>query len=147
MNAAALADIAALPSVIQEAVDRGDMDAFAATISRNCIFEIARGGGDPMRFEGRDAILAMTRGALAGKGSQVDLVHVVGSVRAQQSSETRASVQSICLFVGTGPSLSIEGLGHYDDDLIFEDGRWQFLERRIRMTLGAGMAAGLQLKK
>lgn len=147
MNPVALAEIAALPSAIQDAVDRADLRAFAALISRHCTFTIARGEGEALRFEGRDAIVAMTRGALAGKGPRRELVHVVGSVRARQSSGTRGSVRSICLFVGSGGSLSIEGLGHYDDDVIFEDGRWRFLERRIRMTLGPGMAAGLQLGK
>jgi uncharacterized protein (TIGR02246 family) len=119
-----IAQITALPSLIQKAVDEVDLEAFADTIATDCTFVIRRSGEDAV-IKGKTAILEMTRRLSAGKTAG-GLIHLVGSVIVELRDDQTAFVQSTCLYISPPQGFAIMGPRTYADELVKEDGRWRF---------------------
>jgi uncharacterized protein (TIGR02246 family) len=119
-------------------LDRKDFGAYAALFAEDGEFVAG-----PQQAKGRAAIQALVEAMLGNLlGSQVgEDFHIVVNpqVRLDAGDPDRARAQSTWLYVvkgdDGGPVLS--KLGHYDDELVREAGRWRFLRREAPMDIPA----------
>lgn len=120
-------------------LDQKDFGAYAALFAENGEFVAG-----PQRAKGRAAIQALVE-AMPGTnllGAEVgDDFHLVINphVELDPADANRARAQSTWVYVvrgeDGGPLLS--KLGHYDDELVREGGRWRFLRRKAPMHIPA----------
>jgi ketosteroid isomerase-like protein len=121
-------------------LDRKDFSGYAALFAEEGEFV----AGGTQQAKGRAAIQALVE-AMPGidlLGAEVgDDFHLVinPQVELDPDDADRARAQSTWLYVVRGedgaPVLS--KLGHYDDELVREDGRWRFLRREAPMDIPA----------
>jgi ketosteroid isomerase-like protein len=122
-------------------LDRKDFSAYAALFAEDGEFVAG-----PQQAKGRAAIQALVEAMLGNLlGSQVgEDFHVVVNPQVEwdAADPDRARAQSTWLYVvkgdDGGPVLS--KLGHYDDELVREGGRWRFLRREAPMDIPAPAA-------
>jgi uncharacterized protein (TIGR02246 family) len=119
-------------------LDRKDFSGYAALFAADGEFVAG-----PQQAKGRAAIQALVEAMLGNLlGSQVgEDFHVVVNPQVELDADDpdRARAQSTWLYVvkgdDGGPVLS--KLGHYDDELVREAGRWRFLRREAPMDIPA----------
>jgi uncharacterized protein (TIGR02246 family) len=119
-------------------LDRKDFSAYAALFAEDGEFIAGA-----QQAKGRAAIQALVEAMLGNLlGSQVgEDFHVVVNPQVELGADDpdRARAQSTWLYVVTGddggPALS--KLGHYNDELVREAGRWRFLRREAPMDIPA----------
>jgi uncharacterized protein (TIGR02246 family) len=122
-------EIRALFQDYRRALDGKDFRAYAALFARDGVFE----AGD-MRAVGREAIFALVDGMvgtlLTERGG--DDFHVVANVVIELTGDDRAAASSTWVYVvrGDGDVPELAKIGHYEDELVREDGAWRFALRR-----------------
>jgi uncharacterized protein (TIGR02246 family) len=110
------------------ALDGKDFAGYAELFARDGEFIAG-----PMRAKGRAEIQALVEGMLGGLlgAEHGEDFHVVANPMIELESDDRARAELTWLYVVRGedgrPVLS--KIGHYDDVLIREEGRWRFLSR------------------
>lgn len=106
--------------------------------AREATLTIRVNNDEPRRMVGRDAVIAFTKEAWAtdAHGSrEAPHVHFGGPAAVRLLDDTHAQVRSTCLYVGPAEAgVVIHGFGRYQDDVIFEDGQWRLLNRRLHIT-------------
>jgi uncharacterized protein (TIGR02246 family) len=133
-----LEQIRALFTEYKNVLDRQDFTAYADLFAAEGEFVAGAGVA-----KGRAAIKAMVEampgsGLLAGQPGDDQHVLVNPLIELDPADPDRATAQLNWLYVvkgdDGGPRLS--KLGHYNDTLVREDGRWRFLRREAPMDLG-----------
>jgi uncharacterized protein (TIGR02246 family) len=110
------------------ALDGKDFAAYADLFAREGEFVAGA-----IRAKGRAEIRALVEGMLGGLlGAELGQdFHVIANPLIELESADRARAQLTWLYVVRGPGDQpvLAKLGHYDDVLVREDGRWRFLTR------------------
>jgi uncharacterized protein (TIGR02246 family) len=123
-----LEEIRKLFQAYQRALDAKDFRAYAALFARDGRFV----AGD-MLATGPDEIFALVDG-MPGSGLLTertgDDFHLVSNVDIEVDGD-RASATSTWSYIVRGPGDApvLEKLGHYEDELVREDGAWRFARR------------------
>lgn len=118
-----------------DAVCRRDPDAWIATWSHECIWDLGRG----RVTRGRDATLELWRTSIA-KYPWVAQVPASGQVSLADG-EARGSWYVLELnHIADGSG--VMHLGHYDDTYVREEGEWRFGTRRFHLVYRGAMDAG-----
>jgi hypothetical protein len=94
-------------------------------------------GGDPLIFEGIDAVMALFLGAIADQTPTEQRRHVTTNVLVERVDRRTAIVTSyLTLLVSPNPNESPElrSSGVYTDTVVLEsDGEWRIQERQLRL--------------
>ncbi|HLW95207.1 MAG TPA: nuclear transport factor 2 family protein [Solirubrobacteraceae bacterium] len=128
--------IRALLADYRRYLDGKDFRAYASLFAREG--EFIAGEGDAIRASGPEAIFALVDGMrgtlLTDQGG--DDVHVaVNEVIELAGDRATANSTWVYLIRGEGDVPEVSKIGHYEDELIREDGRWKFLRRRAPMDI------------
>ena len=119
-------------------LDRKDFSAYAALFAENGEFIAG-----PLQAKGRAAIQALVDGMLGNLlGSAVGQdFHVVVNPRVEldpdDADRARAQVTWLYVVKGEDGAPAVSKLGHYDDELVREAGRWRFLLREAPTDIPA----------
>ena len=129
-------EIHALLMAYRRALDEKDFPGYAALFAGDGVFT----AGD-FRATGRDEILAMLESMvpefLAPTGG--DDLHLVANVDIDVREDGTASATSTWVYLvrGDGDLPELSKLGHYEDELRREDGRWRFAHRHAPTVIPA----------
>jgi uncharacterized protein (TIGR02246 family) len=129
-------EIHALLMAYRRALDEKDFKGYAELFASNGVFT----AGD-FRATGTGEILAMLEGMvpefLAPVGG--DDLHIVGNVDIEVGDDGTARATSTWLYLvrGEGDVPQLAKLGHYEDVLRREDGRWRFAHRHAPTVIPA----------
>lgn len=128
--------IRALLADYRRHLDGKDFRAYASLFARQG--EFIAGEDDAIRATGPDAIFALVDGMrgtlLTDRGG--DDVHVaVNEVIELDGDRAAATSTWVYLIRGEGDVPEVSKIGHYEDILTREDGRWKFLRRRAPMDI------------
>lgn len=131
-------DVAAIDAVFQDyrrALDGKDFRAYAALFARDGVFEAA-----DMRAVGPDAIYELVAGMTGTLLTERtgDDYHVVANVTIEVDGD-RATATSTWMYVvrAEGDVPELAKIGHYEDQLVREDGAWRFALRRAPTDIPA----------
>jgi uncharacterized protein (TIGR02246 family) len=121
-------EIRALLMAYRRALDTKDFDAYAALFGSDGVFtagDFVATGPDEIRAM-LESMVPEFLAAVAG-----DDLHVMCNVEIEVDSDDTARARSTWVYVvrGEGDVPQLSKLGHYEDDLVREDGRWRFARR------------------
>jgi len=117
-------------------LDGKDFRAYAALFAADG--EFIAGENDTIRATGPEAIFALVdgmRGTLLTDRGGDDLHVAVNEVIELDGDRATATSTWVYLIRGEGDVAEVSKIGHYEDLLIREDGRWKFLRRRAPMDI------------
>jgi uncharacterized protein (TIGR02246 family) len=130
-------EIHALLMAYRRALDEKDFPGYAALFTSDGVFTAGS-----FRASGRDEIVAMLEGMvpaglLAATGG--DDLHLVANVDIEVGDDGTARATSTWLYLvrGEGDVPELSKLGHYEDELRVEDGRWRFAHRHAPTVIPA----------
>lgn len=128
-------EIRALMMEYRRALDEKDFRAYAALFARDGVFTAG-----PMTATGPDQIFALVDGMVGTLLTERsgDDFHLVANVSIEVDGD-RASATSTWAYVlrGEDDTPVLSKLGHYEDELVREDGRWRFQHRRAPVDVPA----------
>jgi len=131
-----LEEIRALLMEYRRALDEKDFRAYAALFARDGVFS----AGD-LKATGPEEIQALVEGMLGTLLTERsgDDCHLVANVAIELDGD-RASSTSTWAYVvrGEDDTPVLDKLGHYEDELVREDGRWRFAHRHAPIDVPAG---------
>ena len=117
------------------AYDTGDsgflIDMFAPD---GAAFEMTISGGEPIVFEGSEAIAGLFSGAMEEQTDQRR--HVVTNLYFENETETSVTAVSYLVLISVeNGKLTVLSTGIYTDDCVLVDGHWKILKRSLALDL------------
>ena len=136
--------ITQLLAVYADVASRRAWEEMAAIVTRDASFSFDVGGGSPIELVGPDELREF--GAAATAGFRFYSYRTLNAVLTSQDTPTATGrVHSLEVGVDAEHGDWLEFYGEYDDEYVFDRGRWLFRRRRFdllqrRVVGGAGSA-------
>ena len=117
------------------AYDTGDSDFLIDMFAPDGpVFEMTVSGGEPIVFEGSEAIAGLFAGAMEEQADQRR--HVVTNLCFENETETSVTAISYLVLISVeNGKLRVLSTGIYTDDCVLVDGRWKILKRSLALDL------------
>ena len=133
-----MADKQAVTELLNQAgvaYDTGDSDFLIDMFAPDGpVFEMTISGGEPIVFEGSEAIAGLFTGAMEEQADQRR--HVVTNLYFENETETSVTAISYLVLISVeNGKLTVLSTGIYTDDCVLVDGRWKVLKRSLALDL------------
>ncbi len=117
------------------AYDTGDSDFLIDMFAPDGpAFEMTISGGEPIVFEGSEAIAGLFTGAMEEQTDQRR--HVVTNLYFENETETSVTAVSYLVLISVeNGNLTVLSTGVYTDDCVLVDGRWKVQKRFLALDL------------
>jgi hypothetical protein len=133
-----MADKQAITEILNQAgvaYDIGDSAYLGAMFSDQSTFSMVIAGGDPIVFDGGEAIRKLFSDSMQDQSGE-QRRHVVTNIHfTADAADSATAVSYLVLLVVADGKLNLTSSGQYTDDFVLEGGRWLIKKRHLELDL------------